>query len=228
MRSSITLALTTALLAGCARNVARLTPAPDAQVVAGPGEGAATNIDGVNIVARAQAWKWDPSDLSTKATPILLELVNNGNRSVSVRYNHIWLTDADGHRFNAMPPYDINGTVAQQYQIQNPYYGFNRFMLAPYLVRWYPRFARYNGAFAYDPTYYSPYYTEYARVRLPTADMVQRALPEGVLEAGGRAEGFVYFQPLHKDAKSLTLSVDIVDANTGTNVGTARIPFVVK
>jgi hypothetical protein len=50
----------------------------------------------------------------------------------------------------------------------------------------------------------------------------------GVLEAGGRAAGFVYFEALHKDARSLTLSVDIVDAGSKASVGTANIPFVVK
>jgi hypothetical protein len=228
MRSMMKLVLSATLLAGCSRTIARLTPAPGVATVPGPGQGASATVDGVNVIARAQAWQWNPTDLYTKATPILLELQNNGNRAVMVRYNHIWLTDAAGHRFNVMPPYDINGTVAQAFEVQNPYYGFNRFMLAPYLGRWYPRFARYNGAFAYDPAYYSPYFTAYQRVRLPTVDMVQRALPEGVLEAGGHAEGFVYFEALHKDARALTLSVDIVDAATGSPVGTATIPFVAK
>jgi len=58
--------------------------------------------------------------------------------------------------------------------------------------------------------------------------MVQRALPEGVLSPGGTAEGFVYFQALHRDAHSLTLAVDVVDANTNAVIGTAQIPFVAK
>jgi hypothetical protein len=56
--------------------------------------------------------------------------------------------------------------------------------------------------------------------------MVQRALPEGVLEAGGRASGFVYFEPLDRDARTLTLAVQIVDAASGAVLGTAQIPFV--
>jgi hypothetical protein len=228
MRSMMKLVLGASLLAGCSRNIAKLTPAPGVAAVPGPGQGASANVDGVNVIARAQAWQWDPTNLATKATPILLELQNNGTHPVLVRYNHIWLKDADGHRFNVMPPYDVNGSITQAYEVQNPFYGFNRFTVAPYLSRWYPRLLRYRGAFAYDPSYYSPYVTDYERVRLPTADMVQRALPEGVIDAGGRAEGFVYFEALHKDARSLTLSVEIVDATTNTSLGTATIPFIVK
>jgi hypothetical protein len=212
--------------AACSRSLAKLIPAPGVAVAPGPGNGAMANAAGVRVVARAQAWQWDPSDLNTKVTPILVELQNDSDHPVLVRYNRISLTDADQHRFNVMPPYDIDATLTEPYTVQNPYYGFDRFTVAPYLSRWYPRFSRYNGAFAYDATYYSPYMTRYRDIRLPTTDMVQRALPEGVLAPGGRAMGFVYFEALHRDAKTLTLAIDIVDASTGAVLGTARIPFV--
>jgi len=225
---SLAIAVAAIVVAGCSRTIARLSPAPGAMSVPGPGQGASATVGGVQVVARAQAWQWDPQDLSTKATPILIQLMNNSARSVLVRYNRISLTDEAGHHFNVMPPYDVNGSVSQAFTIHNPYYGFNRFAIAPYLSRWYPRFSRYDGAFRYDATYYSPYVTDYERVRLPTVDMVQRALPEGVLAPGGSAEGFVYFQALHKDAHSLTLAVDIVDASTNAVIGTAQIPFIAK
>jgi hypothetical protein len=212
----------------CSRNYAKLSPAPEASVAAGPGEGATTTVDGVRVTARAQAWQWDPSDLNTKVTPLLIELENNGNHPLLVRYNSISLVDSMGHRFNVMPPYDINGAVAETYRVSNPYYGFNRFFVAPYLSRWYPRFSPYSGAFAYNSAYYSPYLTQYRDVQLPTVDMVQRALPEGVLQPGGTAMGFVYFQRLDRDARTLTLDVDLADAQTGASIGSARIPFVTR
>lgn len=212
---------------GCARTTAVLSPAPGATVVSGGiGQGATATVAGVQVTARTKAWHWDPTDLDTKVTPMLIELQNNSARSVVVRYNHISLADDAGNRFNVMPPYDIDGTLSEAYTIRSPYYGFNRFAVAPYLSRWYPRFDRYDGAFAYDPGYYRPYVTRYAQVALPTADMVQRALPEGVISTGGHAEGFVYFEAFRRGAKTLTLSVDIVDAVSGTTLGTAQIPFV--
>jgi hypothetical protein len=57
---------------------------------------------------------------------------------------------------------------------------------------------------------------------------VQRALPEGMLSPGGKAEGFVYFEALDRDAGTVTISVDVVDAHSGETVGTARIPFVAR
>ena len=143
--------------------------------VAGPGNGATASAAGVRVIARAEAWQWDPADLKSKATPILIDLQNDSAVPVAIRFSHIFLTDADGHRFNAMPPYDVNGTVTETQRIENPLYGFDRFAVAPYLSPWYPRLLRYQGTFAYDRAYYSPYLTRYADVKLPTVDMVQRA-----------------------------------------------------
>jgi hypothetical protein len=182
----------------------------------------------VRLVARSEAWQWEPRDLHSKVTPILIELQNEGTHPVLVRYNRIALVDADGHQFHAMPPYDIDASLTESFRVQNPYYGYNRFAIAPYLSRYYPRMLSYSGTFAYDPLYYSPYITRYRAVELPTVDMVQRALPEGVLSPGGTVSGFVYFESLDRDARTLTLSVDIVDATTNASLGTARIPFVTK
>ncbi len=79
--------------AGCARNHAKLTPAPTAIRVSGAGQAAAATAAGVRVTAHTQAWRWDPPDLATKVTPMLLELSNNGDRAVIVRYNHISLMD---------------------------------------------------------------------------------------------------------------------------------------
>src|SRR5262249_1300984 len=154
-----------------------LSPAPNATVVAGPGRGAVAEAAGLRVAAHAGAWQWGPSDLDTKVTPILLELQNNSSAPVAVRYNRITLSDALCHRFAAMRRYDIEGAGSEAFMVENPVYSFDRFTVAPYLSRWYPRFTRFDGPFAYDPSYYSPYVTEYQRVHLPTADMVQRALP---------------------------------------------------
>jgi len=222
----IALAIVGALAAtGCGRTQAVLTPAPNATAVGGPGEGAVATTAGLRVEAHAQAWQWGPEDLDTKVTPILLEVHNDASVPVVIRYNRIALTDSMGHRFAAMPPYDTDGTLTQAYTVQNPFYGFDRFAVAPYLSRWYPRFSRYDGAFAYDPTYYTPYVTRYRQVSLPTVEMVQRALPEGVLSPGGRASGFVYFEPLDRDARTLTLAVDVINANNGARLGVVRIPF---
>lgn len=226
MNSRLLMVASAVMAAACSRTVAELTPGPGAAPVGGAGQGATATAAGVQVIARSKAWHWNPTDLDSKVTPLLIEMHNNGDRPVLVRYNHVSLADDAGNRFNVMPPYDIDGTVNEAFMVRNPYYGFSRFSVAPYLSRWYPRFSRWDGAFAYDPAYYRPYVTRYAEVALPTADMVQRALPEGVMSPGGSAEGFVYFEAFKRGAKTLTLNVDIVDATTGSVIGTAMIPFL--
>jgi hypothetical protein len=94
----------------------------------------------------------------------------------------------------------------------NPLYGFDRFAIAPYLSRWYPRFTPYGGTFAYDPAYYTPYVDAYQDIRLPTVDMVQRALPEGVLSPAAR-------QP----ASSIS-SISIAMRNRSRSASTSLMP----
>ena len=65
----------------------------------GTGEGATATVAGVQVVARSKAWHWDPTDLDSKVTPVLVEFQNNGDRPVIVRYNHISLMDDAGNRF---------------------------------------------------------------------------------------------------------------------------------
>jgi hypothetical protein len=219
-----TLAILGALgAAGCSRNYAKLTPAPSASVVAGPGGGAGTIVEGVRVIARSEAWHWDPTNLHSKVTPILIELQNMGSHNVAVRYQRIALVDeSDGTVFHAMPPYDINASVKQKVTMAYPYSGY---AVAPYLTGYYPSLLRYNGAWAYDAGYYAPYYTAYVKVELPTMEMVQRALPEGVLSPDGTASGFVYFESLNRHMGVLNLMIDLVDAETNCPLGTAKIPF---
>ena len=167
-------------------------------------------------------------DLETKATPIQLELTNNSDRSIVVRYDHITLTDAAGHRIDAIPPYNVQGTVSVPVTVQQPYYFTGNYSYAPYRYRFSPTYARYGyaGGFAYDPQFYQPYVTVYTDVALPTPEMLQRALNEGPIEPGGAAGGFVYFKKIRRGEQILTLHVDIIDQASGNVVGTAKIPFV--
>ena len=86
----------------------------------GRAKGAVATVADVQVIARTQAWHFDPPDLETKATPILLELTNNSDRSIVVRYDHIALTDAAGHRIDVIPPYNVQGTVSVPVTVQQP------------------------------------------------------------------------------------------------------------
>jgi hypothetical protein len=212
----------------CARSYAELSPGVGTTPAgSGPGEGAVANVANVSITARTQAWHFDPPDLETKATPVLLEFSNNRDRSILVRYDHIVLTDASGHRLDVIPPYNIDGKVSVPVVVQQPGY-FGAYTYAPYAYRFSPTYMRYGyaGGFAYDPQYYQPYVTVYTDVALPTPEMLQRALPEGAIESGGTAGGFVFFKRIRRGEQVLTLHIDIIDQASGDILGTAKIPFI--
>jgi hypothetical protein len=58
---------------------------------------------------------------------------------------------------------------------------------------------------------------------LERRERLYRALPEGVLEPGGRVTGFLYFEDIDvgKDDKA-TFVTDLVNASTGQTVGAIR------
>jgi hypothetical protein len=58
--------------------------------------------------------------------------------------------------------------------------------------------------------------------------MLEQALPEGTLEAGGRVEGFLYFQGVAERESQVVLQARLVDGRTGEPFGTLDIPFQVR
>jgi hypothetical protein len=60
-----------------------------------------------------------------------------------------------------------------------------------YLAPFYSRLQVWDGPLPYGPSIYSVFWW---RASVPTASMLDRALPEGVLENGGTASGYLYFQ----------------------------------
>lgn len=87
-------------------------------------------------------------------------------------------------------------------------------------------FRPFAGRFVYDPRFYSTYFPVFQRLRLPTGDMVQKALPEGVVEAGGKVTGFLYFEDIDVGSDdTATFTTDLVNASSGEPVGAIRIPL---
>ncbi len=83
--------------------------------------------------------------------------------------------------------------------------------------------------FSFDSEYYGFYNDYWRNIELPTQEMLDRALPEGSLEDGGRVEGFVYFEKVDPDqVERVVFRFDLIDAQTGGIFGTLSIPFVVK
>ncbi len=192
------------LLAGCATT---LRPAPGAMTVPSWGRGAMGEADGVRIVAQPGAWAGYPRHLETEITPVLVRIDDDGHHRLRLRREDFTLVAADGRQLSALAPFAIRGMVPE------PVVGFHD----PY---WDDPF--YTGYPFYD-------YPAFAYVPLPTGDMIQKALPETVVERGARAEGYLYFPLLQKrDRGPMTFTAQLVDADTQQPFATVTIPFVAQ
>ena len=221
VRASASLVLVVTVLgAACATT---LEPAPRAVSVSGIGKGAVAEEAGVQITVRAQAWRGDPPDLRGVLTPLLTTIDNRTARPLRIRYDQFTLEGADGRTFAALPPFEITTAVSEPVAYAAaPLGGFH---VAPYLSPYYRSWPAFHGPFVHD-WYYSRYQPVFQRIELPTGDMVQKALPEGVVEPGGRVSGFLYFEEV-RDVERASFAAQLVDAGTGQRFGTIRIPFVV-
>lgn len=226
------------MLAGCAQNPS-LAPASDAELVAGTAVAIATAAD-IAVTAQGDAWR-DRVDIDEALTPLRVSIVNNGDRSLLINYADFALVGDYGQRYAALPPYAIDATVtepvlARTYvPLQRLYITHDGFYIAPHYHRVYPGLTPFERhRLYYDSRYYNHYYPYWQRMRtvaryeLPTPEMLERALPEGVLEPGGRLEGFLYFEKLPAELSNerVRFHADFVDAATGERFAALHIPFV--
>lgn len=213
-----------ALLGACSQP--ELSPAPAANAVPGLGQGAVATEAGVRVEARTDAWSARPENLETEVTPILVRITNQSSMPLRLRYNEFHLVGPGGQSFAAIPPFSLEGEVTRP--INRPAFASTGFSVAPYLGGYYPGITRFGGAFAPDPIYYGTYGTRFRDLELPTDQMLELALAEGVLDPGGEVQGFLYFEEAGELANRVSFRTELVNASTGDQFGTATIPFVVR
>jgi len=211
-------------LAGCG---GRLQPATTAQLMPGGGKTAVVTVEGVTVMARANAWRGFPSDLDRQLTPILVTIRNDRAESVIVMFGEIALMAPNGRRFAALPPQTIEGTVVEPVSAFPAAAGrlevFPERDRAPLDPAYRMGTGMSSAPYGWDAGYGGP---TYATVRLPTKDMLARALPSGPIRPGEIAQGFIYLERVGPEGISLELVLPLVDAARGESLGQARIPFV--
>jgi hypothetical protein len=216
------------VLVGCRTD---LVPAPSAVTSPVLDDAAVDAVNGVRLVAQQDEWP-GPFPIDEEITPIHVIVYNDAGAPMRIRYDAFALVASDGRRFSAIPPFDVGGGVYEGVTVPNPYFAYEHFALAPHYSAVYDGVPLYDAAFPYDPYYYDAYYGAYdirlAEVKLPTREMLQRALPEGVLSRNGRLDGYLYFQRIPDDVRRVTFRADIVRADTGVAHGEIRIPFDVE
>ena len=162
-------------------------------------------------------------------TPILVTIRNDRPGPIVVKFDEIALIAPNGRRFAAMPPQSVEGAVSAPVSaVPGPLGSFEGFpgrdpaTIDPaYRSGVWPRGAPYGWDAGYDSTVYTT-------LRLPTKDMIARALPAGPIRAGEVAQGFVYFERVGPKGTSLDFVLPLVDAARGESLGDAHIPFVFR
>jgi len=153
--------------------------------------------------------------------PVRVTLDNKGTHRVRIAYGDFTLGGPSGFRLAALPPHQVAADNASA--VQPGAFG-RRYVLVPWASRFYD--GERQGAYPVETGYYGRYYVA-SPATLPDQDVLRRALPEGVLEPGGEASGFLYFADQPKGTP-LTFLVSLVDADLGQSIGTVSIPLVVK
>jgi hypothetical protein len=153
---------------------------------------AAREASGIGVIVGTRVWEGFPRQASGRVTPIQITLRNHSGRPILVRYADLALVGPSGRTYAALPPAPraVPGPGTQVFEPAYSSYGFS---VSPDLHLYYPTF----------PVAFDPFPDDRAHQRaafaawpdgLPTADLREHALPEGVLENRGFVTGYLYFR----------------------------------
>ena len=154
-------------------------------------------------------------------TPVKVIVANRGRAPVRVDATTFALVLPEGGRLASVLPADVRGVVTEPAPAAFPNAGL---ALGPTRERSGPGWAINDPALdrrgdpALDP---EPAW------ELPSADMLDLALPEGVLAPGQTVSGFLYFERAPRGAGAVTLTWAVVDT-AGEQLGTVEIPLALR
>lgn len=225
--AGVALALAGSGLSGCTSTA--LEPAASSQQVSDMANAARTSVEGIRVTVQDAQWTGDAA-INQEVTPLRVAIRNDGEQPVRIAYEQFRLVSPEGLISSALPLFEIDGSVREPVALREypavtrPGYLHTNFGVAPYLADVYRDIPASVGPFYYNDFYYGSHLTHWEQTQLPTAEMRMNALPEGVLETGGRVEGWLYFKNID-DARRVVFRADLVNSNTGTEIGEVRIPF---
>lgn len=218
----------TLVAAGCT-SYARLEPAPEATLA--NGSEAVASVHGVHVQLETTAWS-DRDAIRRYTTPLKVTIENQSEHPVTLRYQDFSLVSEAGEVYSALPPFEIHGEIRERAgtlighpRFTSPAFAHHRFLVSPYYAPFYPALRPVPGYFYYDPFYYDRYYTLWREVDLPTEEMLERALPEGVIQAGGRVTGTLYFEPVEPESGTVEFRFDLVNSKDSEVFGSVSIPL---
>lgn len=205
---------------GCA-HIAKLTPAPGVETLNQPYTAKVSHAE-IEMKVETDAWQDFPRNLNKELIPVRIRLENHSTHPLRIQYGLFSLEYADQH-FAALPLFSIQRTITVKNPNYLPRFIGSEFYVARYAAPYYDR-AYPVVDFPYDAYYYDRYYP-YWEVQLPTKDMIEHAIPEGVLYPKGFVQGFLYFQKPPKRSRNLNLKLNLLDQTSAEKFGEISIPY---
>jgi len=223
--SAPALAIVIAAAAGCSPTASLEVP-PEATAPPQNGDTIVKQVDGVEVVARTDAWQGRSID--EHVMPLQATIRNDGNRPLKIRYESFSLVRDDGKRYNALPPFAVEGDTVVRRARLAPAFRHSSFHVAPHYGHHFSGLSVTHHPFHHHGLSHSYYYDYWDSVPLPTDRMLERAIPEGVLEPGGSISGFLYFEPVAAEVQRVTFRANLVDAAQGHAFGEIQFPLLVR
>jgi hypothetical protein len=184
---------------------------------------AVATVSGVHVTIDTDEWRGVPEALGDLVA-LQVTIENASSRPLRLRYREFALVSPSGERAPALPPFDLEQTVT--YWLTSYPYPWYAFHLAPHLSGFYRGFWTGAWDFTHDADYYATHYRTLTGLVQPTPDMLRNALPEGVLEPGGRITGFLYFQD-HGNSQRATFQANLLDAASRQTFGRIQVTMMV-
>jgi hypothetical protein len=177
----------------------------------------------VRVYVDGSGWMGAGVELA-RVTPVEIRIENDGRWPLRVRYAATTLVSATGDTFRAIPPFDVRGA---KHSALVPRFGHKNVAVAPYLTSVYEELEAEPSPMTFD--YHDDVYDHWRRnLRAPPSRFMREvAIPEAWVGPDGELSGFLYFEQVPERMQEVTLSLDLVNADTGQTMETLCIPVLV-
>jgi hypothetical protein len=182
---------------------------------------AARLVAGVGVIVSAADWEGNPPADARGVTALQITLRNESGRPVLVRYRDFSLVTASGARHAALPPAPPE-PPRQGTQVFEPVYSSYGFSVAPDLRLYFPTYPATEDPFPADRAYQRATFATWPP-GLPSQQLRDRALPEGVLENHGNVRGYLYFAAFPGREPRLSFEVHMLAAPRGEELATTAV-----
>lgn len=231
--SLTTLAMAAALagstMAGCQVTTPDLEPVGAEDVDILHDHTALASDAGISVAIDYREWPGE-ARITEDVTPLRVAIDNFSDEPITVRYGQFMLLGTSNTTYHALAPFEIDGAVIAKPvkvpQLLHPQIEHRRFRVYDPYRSVYPRLDPFTGS--YQDPYYSRQPIHWPRHELPTDEMLERALPEGVIEPQGRLAGYLYFERVDDDEPGVSFHAVFSTPENGDVIATIDAPFEVQ